>query len=97
METPGSRQKMARAARTRRLRWRVVSGAVALFVATWLLITVTLASGHDPVLSSKTATTTATTATTATATTATTATTTSGSSGDSNSTNNSSSVSTRQS
>jgi hypothetical protein len=38
------------------IRRRVTAGAVALFVATWLLITVTLATGHDPVLATRTRT-----------------------------------------
>ena len=51
MEDRAANLKAARRQRARRLRRRVVGGAVALFVATWLLITVTLASGHDPALS----------------------------------------------
>jgi hypothetical protein len=43
----------SRAQRARALRRRVISGAVALFVATWLLIAVVLASGHDPALAAK--------------------------------------------
>jgi hypothetical protein len=48
--------KRNRAQRARLIRRRVIAGALALFVATWLLIAVTLASGHDPALS-RTATT----------------------------------------
>lgn len=40
----------ARATRARTLRRRIVGGSVALFVATWLLITIVLVSGHDPAL-----------------------------------------------
>jgi hypothetical protein len=45
--------RQARIARRRLIRRRVVGGAVALFVATWLLITVTLMSGHDPALAAR--------------------------------------------
>ncbi len=45
----------ARAGRGRTIRRRVISGAVALFVATWLLIAIVLISGHDPALSKQTA------------------------------------------
>ncbi len=65
MERSGAQLKAARAQRARLLRRRIVAGAVALFVATWLLITITLASGHDPVLSRKTTTIAADTTTTA--------------------------------
>jgi cytoskeletal protein RodZ len=40
----------ARLARARMIRRRIIGGAVALFVAAWLLITVVLVSGHDPAL-----------------------------------------------
>jgi hypothetical protein len=58
----------ARAIRIRAIRRRVLAGALSLFVATWLLITLMLVSGHDPVLaarvsSTKTATGSANTAT----------------------------------
>jgi cytoskeletal protein RodZ len=46
-------------ARVRMIRHRVVVGAVALFVAVWLLIAITLISGHDPALARKSASTTA--------------------------------------
>ncbi len=52
------RARLARAARTARaraIRRRVVAGAVALFVAAWLLIGVVLVTGHDPALSKQTA------------------------------------------
>jgi cytoskeletal protein RodZ len=45
-----------RAARARKIRRAVISGAVALFVAAWLMITIVLVSGHDPALASKTST-----------------------------------------
>jgi cytoskeletal protein RodZ len=78
-----------RAARARMIRRRVVSGAVALFVAAWLMIAIVLVSGHDPALASKssattvasTPATTTTTTTPATTTTPTTTTTSSGSTG----------------
>jgi len=50
----------ARRARTRTLRRRVVAGAVALFLATWVLIAVELVTGHDPALASRKTTTVAT-------------------------------------
>jgi len=80
--------RRARASRTRRIRRRVVTGAVSLFLATWGLIGFELVSGRDPALASKTSTvasstassnsagTTATTTTSATTTPTTTATTT---------------------
>jgi hypothetical protein len=37
----------------RTIRRRVIAGAVALFVATWLLITLMLVTGHDPALASQ--------------------------------------------
>lgn len=42
--------RRARHARVRTIRRRVVSATVALFVATWLLITLILVTGHDPAL-----------------------------------------------
>ena len=65
----------SRAQRARMLRRRVISGALALFVAAWLLIAVVLASGHDPALAAR-KTTVADTSSTQTATTASTPTTT---------------------
>ena len=44
-----------RAARVRMIRQRVIAGAVALFVATWMLITLMLVTGHDPALARQTA------------------------------------------
>jgi hypothetical protein len=43
--------RTARAIRVRSIRRRVVGGAVAVFVAAWLLIAVVLVTGHDPALS----------------------------------------------
>ena len=40
----------ARAFRIRTIRRRVLAGALSLFVATWLLITLMLVSSHDPAL-----------------------------------------------
>lgn len=45
--------RTARLARVRTIRRRVVGGAVALFVAMWMLIAVTLISGHDPALAKR--------------------------------------------
>jgi uncharacterized membrane protein YgcG len=42
--------RRARIARVRMIRHRVVAGALALFVATWVLITLMLVTGHDPAL-----------------------------------------------
>ena len=42
--------RQARHARVRMIRRRVIAGVVALFIATWLLITVMLVTGHDPAL-----------------------------------------------
>jgi cytoskeletal protein RodZ len=64
--------RRARAARTRKIRRAVVSGAVALFVAAWLMIAIVLVSGHDPALAHKaSATTVASTPSTPTTTTTT--------------------------
>jgi hypothetical protein len=51
----GASLRHARLARVNMIRRRVISGAVALFVATWLLITLLLVTGHDPALASQTA------------------------------------------
>ena len=51
----GAALRQARHARVRGIRRRVVAGALALFIATWLLITITLASGHDPALAANAA------------------------------------------
>ena len=52
----GIAMRQARMARISGIRRRVVASALALFVATWLLITMLLISGHDPALArSKTA------------------------------------------
>ena len=47
-----------RLVRARAIRRRIIGGAVALFVASWLFITLVLVTGHDPVLASKAAATT---------------------------------------
>jgi hypothetical protein len=47
---PSGSIRGARLARVRMIRRRVVGGAVALFVAVWILLAVTLISGHDPAL-----------------------------------------------
>jgi hypothetical protein len=47
--------RQARHARVRMIRRSVIAGAVALFIATWLLITVMLVTGHDPALARQTA------------------------------------------
>lgn len=52
----GQALRIERAARARKIRRRVISGAVALFVAAWLMITLVLVSGRDPALASKTST-----------------------------------------
>jgi len=52
----GQAIRQARIRRVRRIRRRVISGAVALFVASWLLIAIVLVSGHDPALARKTST-----------------------------------------
>ena len=46
----GQAMRSARLLRASMIRRRIVGGAVALFVAAWLLIAVVLASGHDPAL-----------------------------------------------
>ncbi len=46
----GIAMRQARRARILGIRRRVVASALALFVATWLLITMLLISGHDPAL-----------------------------------------------
>jgi hypothetical protein len=59
----GLKLREARRARVRRIRARVIGGSVALFLALWMLITVVLVTGHDPVLARKALTQAATTAT----------------------------------
>jgi hypothetical protein len=56
---PATTMRRSRLARARMIRRRIVGGAVALFVATWLLIAIVLVSGHDPALAAHRATTTA--------------------------------------
>lgn len=53
---PGASIRSARLARVRMIRRRVMGGAVALFVAVWTLLAVTLISGHDPALAKRSAT-----------------------------------------
>ncbi len=52
----GQALRSARTARARSIRRRVISAAIALFVAGWLMIAVVLVSGHDPALASHTST-----------------------------------------
>ncbi len=59
--------RQARHARVRMIRKRVIAGVVALFIATWLLITVMLVTGHDPALARQSAKVAATTTTSSTA------------------------------
>ena len=58
--------RQARAIRTRTIRRRVIAGALSMFVATWLLITLMLVSGHDPALAARQASSQATAARAAT-------------------------------
>ncbi len=82
----GQAMRGARLARARMIRRRVIAGALALFVASWLLITIVLVSGHDPALAKKSsAGTVASSSSPATTTTSTSTSTTSGSSGNSGS------------
>jgi cytoskeletal protein RodZ len=55
----GQAIRQSRLARARTLRRRIIAGAVALFVASWLLITIVLVSGHDPALAKNASATTA--------------------------------------
>ncbi|MBV9804605.1 MAG: hypothetical protein JO130_15495 [Solirubrobacterales bacterium] len=96
----GQAVRSERAARVRKIRRRVISGSVALFVAAWLAITIVLVSGHDPALATRAATTSSvsTGASTPSTTTATSSSgTTSSSSGASSSGSGVSSVTTSQS
>lgn len=54
--------RQARIARVRTIRRRVIAGSLALFVATWMFITLMLVTGHDPVLARQRSTTLAATA-----------------------------------
>ena len=54
----GQAIRQSRLARARALRRRIIAGALALFVASWLLITIVLVSGHDPALAKNSTTTT---------------------------------------
>jgi hypothetical protein len=53
----GRTLRLARADRARTIRRVVISGALALFVAAWLLIAIVLVSGHDPALAARAVTT----------------------------------------
>lgn len=75
----GQALRSERAARARKIRRRIISGSVALFVATWLMIAIVLVSGHDPALAKRASTTSS--ASTVASTPSTTTTTGSGSSG----------------
>jgi cytoskeletal protein RodZ len=55
----GQAIRQERLARARSLRRRIIAGALALFVASWLLITIVLVSGHDPALAKNSTATTA--------------------------------------
>jgi len=59
----GQAMRNARLARARTIRRRVIAGAVALFVASWLLITLVLVSGRDPALAKNSSASTATSST----------------------------------
>lgn len=94
----GQAMRAARLSRTRMIRRRIISGAVALFVASWLLITIVLVSGHDPALAKQSSASTvasssspATTTSTTTSGTSTGSSSNSGASSDSSSSNSSSS------
>ena len=54
---PGHRDagsiRKARATRTRAIRRRVATGAVALFVGAWAWIAIELVTGHDPALAAR--------------------------------------------
>ncbi len=54
----GQALRDSRLARARSIRRRIIGGAAALFVASWLLITLVLVSGHDPALAKRSSATT---------------------------------------
>jgi type VI protein secretion system component VasF len=89
--------RQMRRARARMLRRRVIAGALALFVALWLLITLILVTGRDPALARQRTTSTTTTATNTNTTSTTGATTTTTNSSNGSSNGGTSAVSTRQS
>jgi hypothetical protein len=96
----GTAIRNARALRVRTIRRRVISGALALFVALWLLITLMLVTGHDPALARQTSSTTSTTTSTSSAGSATSSAGSAGptaSSGDTGSGSSASAVTSRQS
>ena len=88
----GQALRAGRIARARKIRRRVISGAVALFVAAWLMITFVLISGHDPALASKASSTSSANTVASTPSTATATTTTTSGSASSNSSSSSSST-----
>jgi hypothetical protein len=77
----GQALRHTRLARAKSIRRRIIAGAVALFVASWLFITLVLVSGHDPALAKKSSATTVASTPSATATTASSGASTSSSSG----------------
>lgn len=79
----GQAMRQTRLARARALRRRIIAGALALFVASWLLIAIVLVSGHDPALAKNSSA--STTAATTSAGTASTSSNTSSSSSDTSS------------
>lgn len=85
----GQALRQSRLARARTIRRRIIGGALALFVASLLLITMVLVSGHDPALAKRSAATATTSTPSNTTTTATSST--------SSSTGTTSSVTTSQS
>jgi hypothetical protein len=93
----GQAIRAARLSRTRMIRRRIISGAVALFVASWLLITIVLVSGHDPALAKQSSASTVASSSSPATTTSTTSTTTSGSSSGNSGSGTVSSVTTSQS
>ncbi|HTU87051.1 MAG TPA: hypothetical protein VMF57_15850 [Solirubrobacteraceae bacterium] len=56
----GQAIRKMRLARVRTIRRRIIAGSLALFVASWLLITIVLVSGHDPALAKNSSATTTT-------------------------------------
>jgi len=87
----GQAIRQSRLARARMIRHRIIGGALALFVASFLLITIVLVSGHDPALAKRSSATTV--ASTGSTTTGTSSSTTSGASTSSGNTGSSGSSS----
>jgi hypothetical protein len=77
----GQALRDTRLARAKSIRRRIIAGAVALFVASWLLITLVLVSGHDPALAKRSSAATVASTPSATSTTASSGASTSSSSG----------------